>query len=433
MKEKKNVFIALIIASLILTSTTKPLRSESFKELIAPLLKTHNTIKAAKAGFKAAEENVKVSRGAWFPTATFSSHAGYEKQNKTTGTDDTDLITRKADVSINQLVWDFGATNSTIEAAKFGARAAKFGVEGAKQGLILKAIMAYLNVYSAARVLNFARDSEANIKRQTELESSLVKKGAGLSSDVLQAKATLAGAQARRAGAEGALAIARNAYRAVFHEDPSDLTALKKPKLNPGALPATLQKAIKIAYAKNPSLRGADMSVSAAMESVSIAKSSSFFPKFDVTAATGWKDDDGGAEGSQEDRSIKFQMSFPFNLGLTAINTLKSARYGVSAVQSQVGDARDAVENLVRDSWANKATAIINYGFISNQASISSEFLVLARKERKAGNKTLLDILGGETALINANSDAAQAEVAVLLATFSLLSAMGTLDLNVIQ
>ena len=47
-----------------------------------------------------------------------------------------------------------------------------------------------------------------------------------------------------------------------------------------------------------------------------------------------------------------------------------------------------------------------NAQFLTNQARISNEFLELARKERKAGNRTLLDVLGGETALINAQADA---------------------------
>ena len=40
---------------------------------------------------------------------------------------------------------------------------------------------------------------------------------------------------------------------------------------------------------------------------------------------------------------------------------------------------------------------------------IAAEFLELARKERQLGNRTLLDVLTGEAALINANSAAASA------------------------
>jgi adhesin transport system outer membrane protein len=126
-------------------------------------------------------------------------------------------------------------------------------------------------------------------------------------------------------------------------------------------------------------------------------------------------------------------MSFPFNLGFTAVNTLRGAKYGVTAVQNQIKEARDATENLIRDTWANMNMTKENYKFLENQATISAEFLELARKERKAGNKTLMDILGGETALINARSDAAAAESAVLTMGYTLLGAMGILELSHIQ
>ena len=433
-KKNKGLVVALSCFSLLAVCIAHPAQSNNLREMIAPLLKSNNLVKSAEAGLKAAKEGAKAARGGMFPTATFTSHYGYEKQNKTTGTADSNLIPRKADVSVNQLVWDFGATNATIKAAKLAAKGAKFGLISAQQATILGAITSYLNVDASAKALKYARESESNIKRQTELENSLVKKGAGLSSDVLQAKATLAGAMARRVGAELALAMARNAYRKAFQtSDPADLSAIEKPKFPSNSIPGTLEEAIEIALRKNPGIRAANMGAAAASQGVKIARASSYFPKFDITAAAGWKDNDGGAEGHQEDRSAKLNMTFPFNLGFTAVNTIRAAKFGVSAVQYQIKEARDATENLVRDTWANMNMTKQNYKFLSNQATISAEFLELARKEKKAGNKTLMDVLGGETALINAKSDAAGAESAVLTMGYTLLGAMGILELSQIQ
>jgi adhesin transport system outer membrane protein len=47
--------------------------------------------------------------------------------------------------------------------------------------------------------------------------------------------------------------------------------------------------------------------------------------------------------------------------------------------------------------------------YLINQAQISGNFLDLARKERELGRRSLLDLLNGEVALINAQSDAAAA------------------------
>ena len=70
---------------------------------------------------------------------------------------------------------------------------------------------------------------------------------------------------------------------------------------------------------------------------------------------------------------------------------------------------------------------------LHNQADIAAEFLELARKERQLGNRSLLDVLAGETALINASSDAASADTDVTIVAFTLLSVMGKLSPNVVE
>ena len=80
-----------------------------------------------------------------------------------------------------------------------------------------------------------------------------------------------------------------------------------------------------------------------------------------------------------------------------------------------------------------EVTAQKNAQFLSNQARISKEFLELARTERKAGNRTLLDVLGGETALINAQSDAIAARIEVLINSYTLLSLLGQLSMDKIE
>ena len=73
-------------------------------------------------------------------------------------------------------------------------------------------------------------------------------------------------------------------------------------------------------------------------------------------------------------------------------------------------------------------TAKNNAELLGNQANIAAEFLEFARKERTLGRRSLLDVLSGETALINSSSDAASAEIDVAIAVFTLLDAMGELD-----
>ena len=88
---------------------------------------------------------------------------------------------------------------------------------------------------------------------------------------------------------------------------------------------------------------------------------------------------------------------------------------------------------MLRTTWDGLETAQQNAQFLDNQARISKEFLELARIERQAGNRSLLDVLGGETALINAQSDAIGAKIEVLINSYTLLSLMGQLSVDIIE
>ena len=91
------------------------------------------------------------------------------------------------------------------------------------------------------------------------------------------------------------------------------------------------------------------------------------------------------------------------------------------------------IKQILKSTWDGLDTAKKNAQFLSNQAKISQEFLELARKEREAGNRTLLDVLGGETALINSQADAIAAKIEVLINSFTLLSLMGELTMEKIE
>jgi len=71
--------------------------------------------------------------------------------------------------------------------------------------------------------------------------------------------------------------------------------------------------------------------------------------------------------------------------------------------------------------------------FFRNQSNISGEFLQLARKERRLGRRSLLDVLSGETVEINASSDATNAENQVIVAAYSMLFVMGDLKVEDIK
>ena len=406
--------------------------SEPLDVLLSGLLDTHHLTAAAAADLTSARERVREAMGGWYPQLNVSAHYGNEKIDKPTGTTDTNAVTRQLDITVTQLLWDFDQTPSTVRAAKLVRDQAEEGLEAARQNVLLRGIAAYLNVLRASEALEFARRSEENIKKQTELENARVKRGAGFSTDVLQAKTQLAGAQARRVQAEGAVRVARNGYRAMFYADAGPVAEMQKPVLPVDLLPATVEEAVSVAFQQNPQLRVMALASDIARETIVTTRSAGFAPRIDAVGELLFKEDEGGTLGHQNEQLAKVQLTWPFNLGFTAVNSVRAARSDFVATQERFADVRDLVEEQTRNAWENLRTARENAELLLNQANIAAEFLELARKERQLGRRSLLDVLAAETTLVNASSDAASAEIDVSVALFSLLTAMGNFDQEVL-
>ena len=275
--------------------------------------------------------------------------------------------------------------------------------------------------------------SEANIKRQTELENARVERGAGLSTDVLQAKQQLAGAQARRVRARGALAVARNSYKTVFCFMPDGISSADRPVLPASMVPQDVDEAVEIALDNNFQLEALNISNEIAGEIVDTTRSSQFFPRLEVVGDVKFKNDVSGTVGYKREAVGKVQLSFPFNLGFTAVNTLNASKSDHISSLKRYGETRDLVEEQMRNAWQNLITARETAEFLRNQADIVAEFLEQAQRERQLGRRSLLDVLTGETQLLNASSDAASAQADLDIAGFTLLSVMGQLDLDLIS
>lgn len=423
--------VVLLMGVAALWSMGAPAASaQTLAQLLPDLLKSDDRVRAAESDQTAAQEHHKEVWGDYYPEANITAFAGPQNQNKNDDGEsrDSHMAARQFSLTINQLIYDFGKTTAKIDLAKLASNQADTAANAARQNLVLDAVTAYVSVMRATESVRYARVSEDNIRKQTGYEEARVERGGGYTTDVLQAKSQLAGAQARRVRAEGALIAALNRYRSVFHDSSPKVENMRWPALPTQIMPASVDAALEVAKNDSLVLKNEELKELTARRNADMSRASGFFPRVELVAAHDRKQDVDGIAGFQLDNSLKLQVRMPFNLGLTAVNSLKAAENSADAATFRLKNIQDAVEEQVRNAWQNLQTAQENAGFLRNQSNIAGEFLELARKERQLGTRSLLDVLSGETSYINALSDAIVAESDVLLATFQMLAAMGQLS-----
>jgi len=410
-----------------------PVYAETFTEQLQDLVKTHKRILATKAVVDSLGEGLAVSKKAYWPEVSLTALQGHESRKNAEGTLDTGIAISEADMTITQPmdVWD--VKGSAVHISRLQVEQGKLSLEQTVQSIILEAVTATINLRSSSVIEDYARRSVSNIKEQAQLEDARVAKGAGLSTDVLQAKIQLAGAEARLTLAEGTLGQAINRYRAVFGYEPADMEALPDILLPVSRIPISKEECVELALENNFQINSLRKAEEVARTSVKQLKATQYRPDLNLIFDSKRKNNVSGIRGDTNEWIAKVELKYSFNVAGAALNSVNASKLNYIATSNQLQDATNLVEEQAKNTFEQFEITRKNAGFLENQANIAAEFLALAREERRLGTRSLIDVLSGETAEINALSDAAAANSQIEIAAYTLLFIMGDLGIEAVE
>ena len=411
---------------------SQPVLAETLKSKVETLLKEHPRIIAEEYNVSSRKKALSSVKALRFPSLSATSSLGREHQVNP-GADNTSLTPRDLNLTITQIITDFGALRSSIGQIKDSTTQSVESLRATRMGVLLEAITAHVGLHTARLLVGYAEESAYNIRRQTELESARVSKGSGFSTDVLQAKAQLAGAEARAVQAMNNLHRARNRYVAVFSGLPERESELESVAVPVSALPESLVKALATARSDNPQLRSQKLNIDIARKSISSARSTGFFPTLNLVVDHKMKRSVASVDDFERESIIKLELVYNFNLAGSTVHNYRAQKDLHSASLNRYHDALHLVNEQVKNSWYQYDTSRRNSVTLDNQANIAGEFARLAIEERQLGRRSLLEVLGAETARINAVSDAVAALADVRISAFALLASIGTLSLDVLE
>lgn len=423
----------LLLPCFFLVLVASPGWAENFTDQLHDLINTHKRIVATRATVDSLMEGARVSEKALWPEVSATAFQGHESRNNAEGTANTRLAISEFDVTVTQPLDLWKAKGSAVEISHLQIEQGKLGLEQTTQSVILEAITAVINLKSAMQIEEYARTSVENIKEQAQLEDAKVTKGAGLSTDVLQAKIQLAGAEARLTLSAGALAQASNRYRAVFGYDAPNRADLPTIGLPLQRLPSNKEECVQLALQNNFQIRQLRSAEQLAQTSIRQTRATQFAPDLNFIVDSKFKDNISGIRGATNEWIAKLELKYNFNVAGAAFNNVNSTQHNLIATSNQLQDATNLVEEQAKNTFEQFEITRQNASFLQNQANISGEFLALAREERRLGTRSLIDVLSGETAEINALSDAAAANSQVAIAAYTLLFILGELTVEAVK
>jgi len=408
-------------------------QSVNLSQALVPLLDAAPRTQAALADLRAADARVnEVTRRAWGPQLELNASTGYQRFEKPNAELHEVSNAQTHTLRLTQLISDFGRSAKSIQENEMVKAQAEAGLEAMKQGVLLDALQAYLSVQRARKVLNFAQMSEKNIVEQARIEDAMVVAGRGYVSNVLQAKAQLAGAQARRVRAEGAQSVALYRVQAVFGDM---ATKLAYEQEIPAAknLPKSLASALEEANANSLQIKLGKFRSEALNARMASVRAREYAPRLQLLAESRRASAFDGVMGTVKDDRAQLQLNYPINLGMAGAAAVSGAQFDISASLAREDETRNLVQEQVAIAWRNFQTAQDNQLNLQNQVRLAQEFLNIAREERTVGKRSLLDVLSAETNLLNAQSDLVSTDFDVISASYTLMQAMGRLDSSTVM
>ncbi len=285
-----------------------------------------------------------------------------------------------------------------------------------------------------SKTLAYSIQAEQSIKERWQIEDSRVEKGAGLRTDELQAKAQLAGATAARVGQEGQFRNAVNSFRALYSYAPGDkdIQAFELPEFPADLLPPTVDQAVDEAMHGNLNLKLLRANITASGEAVKAVRAR-FLPTLNGYGEYYRKENDAGAQALRREQRLGVEFNWNLFAGGGDVAALEAAHRTQSASVNDLLDNKRLVGQTARKAWVDLLTARDVSEWYHNQATIQSEFLALARKQRDTkgpDQQILSDLLNAEVGYTNALSGAVSADVDMYLAAYRLLYAMGRLEMD---
>jgi outer membrane protein len=324
-----------------------------------------------------------------------------------------------------QTLYSGGVIAAQQRQARAGIEASAGRLRAFEQALLTDVVTIFMDVRRAEEEVRIRMANVASLGEQVRAARDRFEVGEVTRTDVAQAEARFAGAEAGVAAARARLDSARAVYQQLVGRPPVQLA---EPPALPG-LPAGLEAALARARAVNPELLAARAAADAAGEGVAAAQGE-LRPKLALSAAAGLQETYNDDTFRDANVGLTAQLSIPIYTGGLAASKTREARLRADQARFDVYAVLHAVEARTTASWHTLVAS--RQAIAASQARVAAAETALAgaQEELAVGTRITLDVLDQESELLEARLGLVDAQRSEYVAAHELLAAMGELSLE---
>lgn len=395
-----------------------PASAQTLREAIAQAYETNPELAAARARQEALEELPEQARASGRLSADAIGNGGYDRFGGGSSAFGT--------VTTTLPIWTGGRVRSAVRAATRDVAAGAEGLRDIEAAVLQDVVSAYANLLFNQQFVEVARVGIERLDGQVAETRSRFGLGLSTRTDVAQLEAQRASVVANLAEAEGALATAAAAFRALVGQDAVDLS----PDVpSPAALPATLTSAREQADANSPLLLRQRRIAEASAARVDQARADGA-PSFDLTGSYGRGGQFVGrdVQGFTAATSAGVTLRVPLLTGGLVPSRIREAQSIARAERLQVDAEQREARRTTDAAWASLVAAQQRLRVVGDGLGAAELALQGVRAEYGFGLRSTIDILIADQSYRAAQLSLASARADVLMAQANLLRVIGKLD-----
>ena len=405
--------------------------AESLEEALVKAYQTSPQLNADRARQRGTDENVPQALAGYRPQIIASLAAGLQEvRNLLPG----NIIQRASlqpwtiGLTVSQVLYNGNKTANNVRVAELQVMSGREALRNVGQGVLLDAVTAYMNVMANGALYDSQRTNVDVLREILATTRRRLNAGDVTPTDTAQAEARLSRGLADLNAAEVALAISKEIYAQVIGQPPSHLqAAMPVDRL----VPVTQVAAVDTSIHENPAVLGAGYDVDVAQTSIKVAESA-LLPTVSLQgSASRTRDTDTSLTTTATDQaSILGQINVPIYDGGTAASQTRQAKEMASQSRLVLEQVRNQTRTAVVSAWVTNEGTKIALKAAESEVHAADVALQGVRREAEGGQRTTIDVLNAQQDLTNARARQITSQRDRVIASYTLLSAVGRLDVH---
>ena len=406
-------------------------RGEGLPEALAKAYRTNPQLNAERARQRATDENVPQALSGYRPQIVASLSAGLQAVRDLLPGNTIQSATLKPwtiRVTVTQTLFNGFKTANSVRVAELQVQSGREALRNVGQGVLLDAVTVYTNVLANQSLVDAQRANVAFLQETLGITQKRLNAGDVTPTDTAQAEARLSRGRADLNAAEVNLAVSQATYTQVIGNAPN---SLRPAETVDRLLPRSRDDATGLAFREHPAVMAASFDFDVATTSIRVAESS-LMPTITLQgSASRSKDSDPtlGTFGTDQ-ASVTGQLTQPIYDGGMAASQTRQAKEVAAQSRLVLDQFRNQARTAAVGAWVANEGAKIAVTASESEVRAATVALQGVQREAAGGQRTTVDVLNAQQDLILAKARLIGAQRDRVIASYTLLSAIGRLDVK---